>query len=78
MEGMLQVPQDFWRTLVRPPILSPIHVQYRSCLFVGWPGRKRWLRWLRCLLTKCREECGGSKGLYGPWTKSPMGLSIKS
>ena len=25
MEGMLQVPQDFWRTLVRPPILSISH-----------------------------------------------------
>ena len=51
MEGLLQVPCGFWRALGRPPIPSLINVQYRRCLSVGWPGRKRWLRWLKCLLT---------------------------
>ena len=37
-----------------------------------------WLRWLRFLLTKCMEECGGSKGLNGPWSKHTIGLSLKS
>ena len=33
------------RALGGPPMSFSIHARYRWCVFVGWPVRKRWIRW---------------------------------
>ena len=36
-------PMGFLGALGRPLIPSPINAQYWRCIFIGWPGQKRWL-----------------------------------
>lgn len=44
-DGLMQVLEDSWRAFGRPPRQSPFLIQCHKSIFVGGPGRKKWLRW---------------------------------